>query len=182
MKKYAKVIGVVFLVIVGLLIIFFFLFLRPIEKQGTINTSSGKVSSQIRKAVGWREVGAYQHLLDLIKYPNINQYTLKRDRAIPDHDWRTISFSTNDSFDNVVSYYQNNLPNEKPLIETTGGETDAYQCKSDTDCAWKKIYVDPYKTAQFRWQPEAGKRPFIRIDITEQPKENNTSIYVTEDL
>ena len=192
LKNIFFVISALFIILVTV-VVFFIYGLRPIEREGVIDLTQEKVESQIAKVVGKREIKNFSELLKYVQHPDVTQYTLRRDRTITDHDWRQISFKTEDSFDNVLNFYKSKFPTSEPSVETQGGPTEVYQYDEVTQKGtFEQKYVTPFRVAQFRIQIRQGKteKSFLlfklqksglsfRIGLTENAQENSTSVKLT---
>ena len=192
MKRIIFIVVGAILAVLAVLVVFFTLAFKPIDREGTLNLIQDNTNSQIAKAVGRNEVKHYLSLLEFLKYPRVDMYSLSRDKNF-DHDWRSISFNAKDNFDNVSNFYKSQFPTSEPVVETRGGPTEVYQYDEATQKgSFQKKYVIPYRTAQFRIQPKPGKvgRSFLlfetydpglafRIDITENKQAETTSVTLT---
>ncbi|OGE13342.1 hypothetical protein A3G14_02635 [Candidatus Curtissbacteria bacterium RIFCSPLOWO2_12_FULL_38_9] len=144
----------------------FFNNLRPLDRAGAVDISQNKVEAQIASAVGRGEVKRFSDLLEAIQYPNVTQYNLDRDRAIPDHDWISISFTTKDNFDSVLEFYKSKFPSNEPYIET----------RSTSAATGEPI--EPFRSAQISTTDQKSGL-FLRLDIHEDVTQNSTRVSLT---
>ena len=172
MKRIIFIVVGAILAVLAVLVVFFTLAFKPIDREGTLNLAQNNINSQIAKAVGRNEVKNYSNLLEFIKYPEVDLYNFSHDKNF-DHDLRSIHFQTEDSFDEVLTFYQGKFPQKTPLMETpsispVSGEP-----------------IEPFRTARFGVQVKPGTivgrdwDSSLSIAITENKQDKKTSVALT---
>jgi|SRR3989344_858548 len=166
------VVGAIFTVLAVLVVFLKLVVFEEIDRQGSLNLAQNNINSQIAKAVGENEVKNYSNLLEFIKYPEVDLYNFSHDKNF-DHDLRSIHFQTEDSFDEVLTFYQGKFPQKTPLMETpsispVSGEP-----------------IEPFRTARFGVQVKPGTivgrdwDSSLSIAITENKQDKKTSVALT---
>ena len=165
MQNKLKIAALIIIALVILGITYLWWSLRPINSRGTVNLSQDQQNSQIAKAVGKTEVGSYSKYLNQIRYPGVSNYDLVRKRGVDSGDERDINFSITDSFDKIVTYYQNKLSSQPSIKANT---TNAF---GDT--------VEPYHTADFDLNPPHNS---VQLNLTENKKTNSVDAWFRDIL